>query len=87
MSDRRRHQVADFTRAVAHFARGERLDLGFNDFHDGVFDGRARLCPVKTGRFSPTEAQVLDGLKEGEAVILYPGDRVRDGQRVKVIKI
>jgi HlyD family secretion protein len=52
-----------------------------------VTDGRARLRPVKVGRSSGTETQVVEGLKDGEEVILYPGDRVRDGQRVKPIKI
>jgi len=47
-----------------------------------VADGRARLKVVKAGRSSGTETQVLEGLKEGEEVILYPGSRVRDGQRV-----
>ena len=47
-----------------------------------VADGRARLRIVKAGRSSGTETQVLEGLKEGEEVILYPGSRVRDGQRV-----
>jgi HlyD family secretion protein len=45
-------------------------------------DGRARLRIVKAGRSSGTETQVLEGLKQGEVVILYPGSRVRDGQRV-----
>jgi HlyD family secretion protein len=50
-----------------------------------VADGRARLKIVKAGRSSGTETQVLEGLKEGEEVILYPGSRVRDGQRVKPV--
>lgn len=50
-------------------------------------NGRVHLRPVKTGRASDTETQILDGLKEGDQVILYPGDRVQDGKRVKVIKI
>ena len=49
--------------------------------------GRARLRKVTVGPSSGTETQVLEGLKEGDEVILYPGDRVRDGQRVKPIKI
>ncbi len=49
--------------------------------------GRAQLRPVKLGRFSSAEMQVLDGLKEGESVILYPGTRVHPGQRVKPMKI
>jgi HlyD family secretion protein len=52
-----------------------------------VAGGRAHLRPVKAGRSSGTETQVLEGLKEGEQVILYPGSRVRDGQRVKPIQI
>jgi HlyD family secretion protein len=47
-----------------------------------VADGRARLKIVKAGHSSGTETQVLEGLKQGEDVILYPGSRVRDGQRV-----
>jgi len=50
-------------------------------------DGRAQLRPVKIGRSSSAEIQVLDGLKDGEQVILYPGSRVRPGQRVKPIQI
>ncbi|MBX3738002.1 MAG: HlyD family efflux transporter periplasmic adaptor subunit [Candidatus Didemnitutus sp.] len=45
-------------------------------------DGVARLVPVKAGRSSGAETQVLDGLKEGDEVILYPGDRIAEGQRV-----
>ncbi|MCX6929944.1 MAG: HlyD family efflux transporter periplasmic adaptor subunit, partial [Verrucomicrobia bacterium] len=50
-------------------------------------DGRARLRMVKAGRSSGTETQVLEGLKEGEEVILYPGSRVQNGQRVKPVTL
>jgi HlyD family secretion protein len=50
-------------------------------------NGRARLRAVMAGRSSGTETQVLDGLKAGEEVIVYPGSRVKDGQRVTQIKI
>ena len=49
--------------------------------------GRARLRPVKVGRTSGIETEVLEGLKDGDEVILYPGDRIQEGQRVKVVKI
>jgi len=49
--------------------------------------GRAQLRPLKVGRAGGAETQVLEGLKEGEEVILYPGSRVHDKQRVKPIKI
>jgi len=52
-----------------------------------VSGNRARLQPVKVGRASATETQVLEGLKTGDTVVLYPGDRVRDGARVKPVKI
>jgi HlyD family secretion protein len=52
-----------------------------------VSDGRAEQRPVKVGRSSGTEMQVLDGLKEGEQVILYPGGRIQGGQRVRAIQI
>ncbi len=52
-----------------------------------VHGDRAVLVPVSVGRSSGTETQVLEGLKEGNEVILYPGDRVSDGQRVKPVKL
>jgi HlyD family secretion protein len=50
-------------------------------------NGHAQLRVVTIGRSSGTETQILDGLKVGEQVILYPGSRVHDGQRVRPIKI
>jgi HlyD family secretion protein len=52
-----------------------------------VRDGKAVLVPVQAGRSSGAEIQVVDGLKEGDEVILYPGDRIKDGQRVKPAKV
>ncbi len=52
-----------------------------------VCGGRAVLVPVEAGRSSGREVQVLKGLSAGDEVILYPGDRVTDGQRVKPMKI
>jgi HlyD family secretion protein len=49
--------------------------------------GRAELRRVQVGRTSGSEMQVLDGLKAGEEVILYPGDRVHERDRVKPIQI
>lgn len=45
-------------------------------------NGRAVLRTVRLGRRSDAAAQVLGGLEVGDAVILYPGDNVRDGQRI-----
>ncbi len=52
-----------------------------------VRDGKAALVPVKAGRSSGPEIQVSEGLQEGDEVILYPGDRIKDGQRVKPTKV
>jgi HlyD family secretion protein len=41
------------------------------------------LRAVQTGRTSGSETQVVSGLREGEEVILYPGDRLQNGQRVQ----
>jgi HlyD family secretion protein len=52
-----------------------------------VTDGRAKLRPVKVGRSSGIETEVLEGLKDGDEVILYPGDRVKEGLRIAVVKL
>ena len=52
-----------------------------------VEDGRARLKTVSVGASSGAETEVREGLKENDEVIVYPGERVRDGERVKPIKV
>lgn len=49
-----------------------------------VDSGRVRVRDVQLGRRNPDLAQVLSGLNEGEAVVVYPSDRVREGARVRV---
>lgn len=43
----------------------------------------ARLTPVSLGHRGDTEVEVVKGLTEGTAVAVHPGDRVKDGVRVK----
>jgi HlyD family secretion protein len=50
-------------------------------------DGRATFQPVVVGRASGTETEITDGLREGDEVIIYPGDRIHDGERVKPLHI
>lgn len=45
---------------------------------------RAVIRTVNVGRRNGVQAQVLDGLTEGDRVIVYPGDRVQPGSRVTV---
>ncbi len=51
-----------------------------------IRDGRAKLRPIQVGQSSGTETEVLDGLKDGDEVILYPGDRIKDGLRVSPVR-
>lgn len=46
-------------------------------------DGRARLRRIAVADRNGEQAWVADGLRAGERVILYPGDAVADGVRVR----
>jgi len=48
-----------------------------------VKDGRARLRKVQLGHMGDDAAEVVRGLEEHEVVVLYPGDAVRAGKRIK----
>ena len=49
--------------------------------------GTARLRPVKVGHSSGLETEILEGLKAGERVVVYPGDQIADAVRVKPMVI
>lgn len=49
--------------------------------------GRATLRAVKTGRSNGVVTEILEGLAEGDPLIVYPGDKVLDGTRVKPLVI
>ena len=59
--------------AVSHGPDGAAVNV--------VEQGRARRRPVRIGVQGAERAQVIEGLSEGETVILAPG-AVREGQRV-----
>ncbi|HEV2132344.1 MAG TPA: efflux RND transporter periplasmic adaptor subunit, partial [Longimicrobiaceae bacterium] len=44
---------------------------------------RARLRPVRIGRRGAAHVEVLEGLQEGDPIILFPSDRIHDGVRVR----
>jgi HlyD family secretion protein len=48
----------------------------------GVDGGRARLKHVEVGRRTATDMEIVDGLSEGQRIVLHPNDRMRDGARV-----
>jgi len=52
-----------------------------------VRGGQAALVPCRAGFSNGAEIQVVEGLREGDEIILYPGDRIQDGQRVKPTRV
>jgi len=48
-----------------------------------VQGGRARSRPVTVGHRGAFEAEVTSGLREGEEVVAYPSDLIREGVRVR----
>jgi HlyD family secretion protein len=56
---------------------GERADVF-------VVDGaRAHLSAVRLGHRGGARVEVLAGLREGDRVVLFPSDEMRDGVRVR----
>ena len=52
-----------------------------------VKNSRATFQPIEAGRSSRTETEITNGLSEGDDVIIYPGDRIHDDDRVKPLHI
>lgn len=50
-------------------------------------NGRAELRTLKVGRSNGLETEIVEGLAAGERVIVYPGDKIGDGVRVREIEI
>lgn len=48
-----------------------------------VVEGRAVRTAVKTGDNDGTRVEILDGVKEGDAVIADPGPGIKDGQAIE----
>lgn len=49
-----------------------------------VSDNRAKIAPVEIGHRNARAVEIVNGLREGQTVVLHPGDRVADGVRVDV---
>jgi len=48
-----------------------------------VSDGRAHERSVRIGHRSDGAVEILDGVNDGDIVVLFPSDRVRDRTRVE----
>ena len=48
-----------------------------------VVNGKALKTPVTVARRGPLEAMVESGLSENDEVIIYPGDTIKNGSRVR----
>ena len=62
--------------ASALFRRGE----GWSVFV--IEDGRARARDVEVGHRNALQAEITKGLTEGRAVVLHPGNQIREGVRI-----
>ncbi len=60
-----------------------RGDEGWNAFR--INGSRAEIVPITIGRRGAYYAEVLDGLEEGESVVIHPTNDLDNGMRVKVI--
>jgi HlyD family secretion protein len=52
-----------------------------------VEGGRAVQRTLNVGRTNGLATEVLEGLKEGERVVLYPGDKVSPGTRIQPVTV
>jgi HlyD family secretion protein len=48
-----------------------------------VRNGRAQLTKIELGRNNGVEVEIIEGLRDGDTIVLYPGNRIFDGARVK----
>ncbi len=53
---------------------------------DDAESGRARLREIRIGEGDDRFRVVSEGVQEGDVVILFPGDTVRDGDLVETAK-
>ena len=78
-------EVAIIVRQVdgVHVASGAVFPLGEEWGAFVATDGRVELRELLLGERSSHRVEVLSGIQEGEAVVLYPSDALRDGARVR----
>ncbi len=52
-----------------------------------IAEGRAHLQAVVVGHSNGNETEVRGGLADGDTLVMYPGDRIKDGQPVRPVTI
>lgn len=52
-----------------------------------VENGHTKLRLVKVGRSSGLYTEIIEGLSEGDHVVVYPGDKITEGSRVETIAL
>lgn len=72
-------------KGVLKVPAGALFQRGTNWQAFAVDGNSARLQTVRIGRSNGLETEVTDGLIEGQRVIIYPGDQVKDGVRIFMI--
>lgn len=79
----------DVTFKIAELPDALRIPVGalFRDGSDWAVylaeNGRARKKKVEIGAMGPDEASIKSGLSVGQIVLVYPGDLVKDGSRIR----
>ncbi len=48
-----------------------------------VMNGRARLSAIEIGRNNGLDVEIVDGLSQNDQIVLYPGNQISEGARIK----
>lgn len=75
--------VIDEARDVLKAPTSALFRAGGNSAVFKVVDGVVRQQEVKVGRQNGLEAEILEGLSEGDKVVLHPSDRIEAGVKVR----
>ncbi len=87
-------QLGHAFKVTVHIIRSDqndvlRIPLGALFRHDQdwaiytIQDGRAKLTTVKLGKFSLTHAEAVEGVSQGDLVVMFPSDKVSDSITIK----
>jgi HlyD family secretion protein len=82
----------DVTFKISETANAIKIPVG-SLFRDGLDwavyvdeSGRARKKKVEVGSLGTQEASIKSGLNPGDVVLVYPGDLVKDGGRIRTLR-